>query len=325
MSKFTMTMMSEALHRPINIDAIIPTDHMVTPTFPMPEEEINKPYKTLYMLEGVCGDYSGPCKYSRLVGLAEDANICVFVIGGENNWYVNSSTTDNNYMNMIADDVVNFTRRAFNLSKKREDTYIGGFSMGGWGSVLIGLARPEVFSKIITIEPALNRELILEAPEITDWDLYTRKNYLAMFGVEDTMDIVDSENDYMWQAKECIRKGYAQDIYLCNGTTSHTPVGMTTQKLGIYLKECGHNTTYEEYEGMHSYLAYDNAIDGAFRWLNTNGFGENLHYYGPTAQLNVDHFARWRAWYNIEKDAAEGKNIHTPVRAGRLRPDMLEQ
>lgn len=56
---------------------------------------------------------------------------------------------------MITQDIVNFTRRTFNLSDKREDTYIGGFSMGGYGALVVGLGHPEIFSKIIALSNAL--------------------------------------------------------------------------------------------------------------------------------------------------------------------------
>ena len=47
-----------------------------------------------------------------------------------------------------------FTRRTFPLSSKREDTFIGGLSMGGFGAIVNGLKHPETFGAVCALSSA---------------------------------------------------------------------------------------------------------------------------------------------------------------------------
>lgn len=305
MALFTVNFQTLALHHPVPIQVILPTDHMVMTTQHLPEATKNKPYKTVYVLEGVNGNYEGPCKYSRLAGLAEDYNVAVVVIGGDNKWWGNSETSGDNYGKLVARDVVRFTRRAFNLSDKREDTTIMGFSMGGYGAFVIGFRDPEIFGNVIALEPAMNREPIMEAPDIPTWDLFTRTQYNTMFGIGDVhTDYENSENDYKYLAKTVMDKGLQQKIYVMNGLESHM-LGASNPFVD-YLKEIGFaDVTYEETHGEHSFACCDAGYEMAFNWLidKEDTFAGNFTYVMPGSKSTGDNFAKWTTWYNVEAES----------------------
>jgi S-formylglutathione hydrolase FrmB len=289
------------MHRPIPISIIVPTDHMVMKNQPLPE--LNKPHRICFILEGINGCSVGPILYSRLVPLAEDNNVIVVTVGGENKWYTNSEITKDNYHDMIARDLLNFMRATFNISEEREDTMIGGFSMGGFGALVVGFANPDKFGKVFAIEPALNREIILEAPEIPTWDLYTRKQYEVMFGVEKIADMAGTVNDYMYTAKEVVKSGYSMQVFITASPASH----MCSPALRSFvdtLKDIGMDVTYQDdYQALHSYLGFDEGIERAFKWMRNDTFGGNFIYFGKEAVSSAENFAHWDTWYNVQEDA----------------------
>ena len=67
---------------------------------------------------------------------------------GENKFYVDNPVSNEMYGTFIGKELVDFTRRSFPLSRNREDTYIGGLSMGGFGSIVNGLQNPETFGAV---------------------------------------------------------------------------------------------------------------------------------------------------------------------------------
>lgn len=307
MAKFTTNFMSEALKYPISLDVILPADKMVVRSWPTPEK--NRPYKTLYVLEGVLGNSSGPVNYSRIMPLAEDYNLAVVIVGGENMWWSNTVATGQKYADMVVRDVVNFTRRVFNLSRKREDTYIGGFSMGGHGAFVLGLGNPDIFSRIIALNSALNKNAVIDSSNEKTWDLFKKDNYLAMFNLKNTKDYENSRDDYEFLAKEIIEKKKPMpEIFMACGTSDVLmPANI---ELRDYLKNLGFQVHWAEFEGGHNYYSFDIGMEMAISsWLPTeDNFRKNFIYYGPEASTEKDFcWSNWSAWYNMELEAEKNE------------------
>ena len=61
----------------------------------------------------------------------------------------------------VGKELVEMTRKMFPLSEKREDTYIGGISMGGYGALYNGMKYRDTFSKVAAFSPACDPYLML--------------------------------------------------------------------------------------------------------------------------------------------------------------------
>ena len=130
-----------SLKRTITINAILPTDKFVRPGTPKPEK---KPFKTLYLLHGIFGNYTDWVAGTRIQRWAQDNDLAVIMPSGENGFYVDHpGRGDQLYGEFIGQELVQFTRDLFHLSDKREDTYIAGLSMGGYGALRNGLKYAE--------------------------------------------------------------------------------------------------------------------------------------------------------------------------------------
>ena len=299
MAKMTLNFVSEALYRAIPMDIIIPTDHMVLADQPLPEK--NAPYKTVYYLEGLLGNFSGPANYTRLQAFAEDYNVVVVVVGGENQWYTDSPYTGNYFTKLIARDLVNFTRRFLNLSHKREDTAIMGFSMGGHGAMNIGLQYPDVFGKIIAVDAAWHRQVWIDAPEVPTWDLHTKRQYMTMLGVDKMEDFIGGQHDMNALAEKTIKGDVVPQILIICGTED-APQFEPAKEVCAYLKGVGYDAEFVPVEGGGpSNWTIDHAVEIAFDWFNKeDNFRQNLIYAGKNADLNADNFSIWKTMYNVE-------------------------
>ena len=305
MAKFTVNFTSEALKYPISLDIIVPSDHMVTTDSQLPKR--NQPYKTLYLLEGVLGNYSGMVNYSRIMPLAEDYNLAIVCIGGDNKWYSDNVASGENYAQMVVRDVVNFTRRVMNLSRKKEDTFIGGFSMGGYGALVLGLGNPDIFGWIIAMDSALNKGGVLESSEgESAWDLFTRTNYKAIFNIQDVLEYTGSRNDYEFLAEDTAQRGKElPKIFMACGTQDPLYEGNVVYR--DKLLALGYDVEWFEFEGKHNYWSFDVCMEQAItRWLplEDNFCNNDFFYYGPQASTQERNmpWRRWRAWYNVEAE-----------------------
>lgn len=148
MAFLQVNIMSRCLSRGININVILP--------YRENKEEGAGPYKTIYMLPGFSASSFQMSTGIGLRQLAAQYQVAVVVPDCENSYYVDIPGAFRDYSKFIGEELVEMTRAMFPLSHKKEDTFIGGISMGGYGALYNGLRYADVFSKVAAMSPGVN-------------------------------------------------------------------------------------------------------------------------------------------------------------------------
>ena len=154
MASITLSFHSEALERTVPLRALVPLED--APRVPMP---------ALYLLHGLYGSEQDWFQYTRVMLWARAKGLAVFCPAGENGFYVNQADTGEAYMRYVGEELPAFTRRLFPLSSRREDTFIAGLSMGGYGALNAGLTYPETFGKVAALSAALRPWKRMDKPQ----------------------------------------------------------------------------------------------------------------------------------------------------------------
>lgn len=272
MAILQVTMLSQCLMRTVPVTVIMPTDKMPVEGMPVRED---KPYKTLYLLHGVFGSTMDWLVGTRIARFAEENDLAVVMPSGENRFYVDQPKGHDFYGEFIGKELVEQTRKMFNLSHKREDTFIGGLSMGGYGAFRNGLKYSETFGYIVGLSSALICE---DAPQRTNDEpffLEGRDFVEACFG--DLDKLLGSDMDPKALAKKIASEGRQfPEIYMaCGEDDSLLP---TNDSMAELLKELGANVTYKVSPGDHEWDFWDTYIrDAIYNWLPTerSGLGMN--------------------------------------------------
>lgn len=185
---------------------------------------------------------------------------------GDNKFYSDSDLSGDMYGKLIGEELVEFTRNTFPLSHKREDTFIGGLSMGGFGAITNGLRNPETFGCIIGLSSALVKDHILNSVEEPGNDFFTRTQYRTLFGLERIEDFVGSVDDYDALAEKLVKeKGPMPKIYLaCGNEDGLIDVNIQFKDRLISL---GYDVTWEQGPGVHDWYFWDQYIEKALEWL----------------------------------------------------------
>ena len=143
-------------------------------------------YQTLYLLHGGSGDDSDYVNFSNIVRYADDHKLAVVMPCDYNGEYTDVPKGPK-YLKYIMEELIPLTRAFFPLSDKREDTFVGGLSMGAAGAMKIALTYPELFSAALILSGAARHKRqklgfkasMLELPgykhEWDFWDLILRK------------------------------------------------------------------------------------------------------------------------------------------------------
>lgn len=162
MALLQVSLFSQALKRTVPVTVILPSDKVLSYGDGFRKD---KPYKTLYLLHGLLGNYTDWTSNTNIQRLAEDRNLAVVMPSGENSFYIDQPLPNNDFGKYIGRELVELTRRMFPLSHRREDTFIAGLSMGGFGAIRNGLKYYDTFGYIAGLSSAVQIfELPLNAP-----------------------------------------------------------------------------------------------------------------------------------------------------------------
>ena len=262
MAVITMKYRSELLARDISFNAYLPVDVPVGPSF-LYKGDVPK-FRTLYLLHGLTKDSSDWLYSSRIERIARNNQLAVIFPNGENSFYVEGLSPNSDFGRLIGEEVVEVTRKVFPLSDKREDTYIGGVSMGGFGALRNGLKYADTFSKIISFSAAIHMF------EFEPGD-YRRNQVVGedrIFG--DYYEAVKTDKNpavCLERLSEKVKQGTGEfpKIYMICGLQDS--LIDANRSFSEKLKKAGVDLIYEEFDGKHEFEFWNQHVARLVEWL----------------------------------------------------------
>ena len=194
---------SEALMRGVNIKVILPSDGMAGKWEP--------PYKTLYLLPGYSATATELITYLGLRGQSELKGIAIVLPDGENLFYQDLPDRMTFYSTYVGKELVEVTRKMLPLSTKREDTFIGGISMGGYGALYNGFKYRDTFSKVVAFSPAADACMLLAGSEAPG---FSRAQFEGIFGNREAYYGSECDMCTQWTRKDVDNR---PELFLCCG------------------------------------------------------------------------------------------------------------
>lgn len=269
MAFIQMNLMSKSLMRTVPVNVILPVDKLTLPGTP---EREDKPYQTLYLLHGIFGNYTDWVCSTRIQRYAEENDLVVVMPSGDNSFYVDQADINNFYGEFVGKELVELTRKIFPLSHKREDTFIGGLSMGGFGALRNGLKYSDTFGYIVCLSGALHLEEMTARTKDVGFFLENKSYVEACFG--DLSKVLDSDKNPKFLAKQLNAAGKPMPgIYMACGEKDS--LLSANREMATFLKEQGADLIFEVGPGSHEWDFWDAYIKRAIDWLPTehNGLG----------------------------------------------------
>lgn len=218
--------------------------------------------KTLYLLHGMSDDEGTWMRRTAIDRYAEEKDLAVVMPDGGLGWYTDMRR-GLPWFTFVSKELPALCRRFFPiLSGRREDTYIGGLSMGGYGALKCGLRAPETFSKVISLSGALDAAEIAMNGTV-DAAPGSPCYWEDVFGP--ARDVPGSENDLFAAAGALADPALRPKIYMWCGTEDFLYAENT--RMRDHLRALGYDLTYEESPGDHQWHYWDQKIAGALAWL----------------------------------------------------------
>ena len=215
--------------------------------------------KTLYLLHGMSDDEGTWMRRTSIERYAEEKGLAVVMPDGGLGWYTDMYR-GLAWFRFISEELPALCRRFFPiLSDKREDTWIGGNSMGGYGALKCALRAPRTFSKVISLSGALDAA----DTAINNTVPATRRYWEDVFGPAE--DVSGSENDLFAAATALTDPALRPRIYMWCGTEDF--LYAQNIRMRDHLRALGYDLMYEESPGDHQWQHWDKKIADALDWL----------------------------------------------------------
>lgn len=256
MAVIEATLFSHSLLRTVPLTVVLPTDRHAPGGYP-------EAFKTLYLLHGVYGDHRDWVDNTPIARWACERDLAVVMPSGDNMFYVDQKASHNLYGEFLTHELVEVTRAMFPLSHHREDTFIGGLSMGGYGALRNGLAAPRTFGAIAAFSSVDAVDCAKSATEKNARFPFLAKEFLSS-ALGDLDEVPGSDRDVLSLARSAA-DGVGPRIFMTCGTDD--ALLSVNRAVSQRLSDLGMDVTYVEGEGSHEWDFWTRSLSAALDWL----------------------------------------------------------
>ena len=238
--------------------------YVLLPQRPLAEAQ-NKPRKklrTLYLLHGHSDDHTAWQRYTSIERYAEGLNLAVVMPAVHLSFY-NDMAYGGKYWQFISEEVPALVRDTFPLSSRRQDNFVAGLSMGGYGAFKMALTHPERFAGGASLSGAVDINDVISVKKGDPLNKARLEEMRTVFG--DLGKVRGSKNDLFALAKKVAKGPVKPRLYQCCGTEDDLyPQNIrfrdAVRKLPLDL-------TYEEGPGEHNWDYWDKNIQNVLTWM----------------------------------------------------------
>ncbi len=224
------------------------------------------PFPTLYFLPGYSANAEELATCLPFRQMSAKYGIAVIIPDGENSFYTDHPERAALNGSFVAEELVTVTRRLFpKLSRRYEDTYIGGISMGGYGAAVHGLHRNETFSKIVMMSPAIEADKLFDPAGSNLSGAVPAVLFDTVLG---GAQAYRSSYRNPCQSLRELKEGGKRipRMHMCCGQQDAL-VHDACEHFRGFLKELGVPLSYDGGDGLHDIPYWDEHLENCFRFL----------------------------------------------------------
>lgn len=256
MALLDVSIYSEVLALHTHVKVIIPTPlNLPQPAVPFYEKD--RRYQTLYLLHGATANETIWTRYTNIEWWAQEHCLAVVMPAANNSFYCNMAHGAD-YLKFYTEELPVMMEGLFPLSDRREDRFIAGNSMGGYGALRIALEKPDYFSCCCSMSAALDFEAMLSGKEPCPG--------LSENAFGDKESFQGSDNDLLAAFSRKAMEGVGlPKLYVCCGTED----GLLEANRNFVnaLKAMKLDINYKESAGGHHWPYWNEAIQDILSWL----------------------------------------------------------
>jgi putative tributyrin esterase len=219
-------------------------------------------YRTLFLLHGHSDDHSAWQRWTSIERYVEGLNLAVIMPFVHLSFYTDM-VYGGKYWQFISEEVPALVRDTFPLSSARDDNFVAGLSMGGYGAFKLALTYPDRFAAAASLSGALDIQAVVsekkDDPLNKAWLVQMRN----VFG--DLEKVPGSKHDLFVLAKRAAKAALKPRLYQCCGTEDF--LYADNLRFRDAIRQLPFDLTYEEGPGEHVWSYWDKMIQRVLGWM----------------------------------------------------------
>lgn len=253
MATFNGAIFSKVLQLETGICVVVPQSRTQAPT--------GEKRKVLYLLHGYSDGYTSWLYKSNIAEYVQTRNIAVVMPEVHHSFYTDMKY-GMQYFTYITQELPEICADLFPISKRREDTFVAGLSMGGYGAMKCALSYPNRYAGVAALSGALDMQRILEA-NLNGQRGRSGQEMMAFWG----SDKADKSADLYYLADKTAKKKADRrpKIYMACGKQDF--LVEANREFSKKLESLDYDLLYEEWDGVHNWNFWDTAIQKALDHL----------------------------------------------------------
>lgn len=274
MAILRMNFLSRALRMNTNITVILPTINADYQMAGFEETYIpGMKFQVLYLLHGGSGDDSDYVNFTNITRYAEQHKLAIVMPSAGNSCYTDYED-GTKYYTYIAEELPRLCETLFPISTKREDTFIGGLSMGSHGAMKAAMNHPERYAAVLLMSGASYRPGVPSVVKTVngEFDFDNVMKSPVSGGIDEKLNdmeyIKGTVNDVYSIAKQSVeQRKKLPKVYFRVGDCDHALYRAIAAEKD--LREWGYETKIEVVQGRgHDWELWDESLKIALQdWL----------------------------------------------------------
>lgn len=223
----------------------------------LPQAPTPRRLPTLYLLHGLSDDHTIWQRRTSIERYVADMPLAVVMPAVGRSFYTDMAR-GLRYWTFVSEELPALCRRLFPLSARRDDTFVAGLSMGGYGAFKLALRCPRRYAAAASLSGALDMATLLES------DPSRGPEMANVFG--DLGRFRGSEHDLFPLAAALARsRGPKPRLFQWCGTEDFLYPGNLAFR--DHARRLGLDLTCTDGPGDHQWKHWDDQIQHVLRWL----------------------------------------------------------
>lgn len=254
MARIQCDFFSEVLNLSTTMTVILPEN--TSRQIGMENKKFAGKHPTLYLLHGLSDDHTIWTRRTSIERYVASLGIAVVMPEVHHSFYTDMEY-GNRYWTFLTEELPKAAQSFFPLSDAREDNFVAGLSMGGYGAFKWALRHPERFAAAASLSGATDMATRVNLPT---------EGYNPIELVFGGRDIRDTADDLLWLVKEGNKSDRPKPaLYQCCGREDFLYEANQTFKQ--VCEQTDYPLTTDFGPGDHDWDYWDMKIQDVLDWL----------------------------------------------------------